>query len=104
MILPSDDNDRPAREEPAGEEETLLALRRNFFELRDAQSQFEALWYSTGRGEFLPGEESLDRVLGAITGQVELIGRAFGSLRVLREGGRGEDHRHPDSSEPERPR
>jgi len=102
MILPSDD--RPPSEEPPGEEDTFLAaLRKHFFELQDAQSEFEALWYTTGRGEFLPGEESLERVLGAITGQVELIGRAFGSLRMLRECGRGEDQRHPDSSEPERP-
>jgi len=106
MILPSDANDHSPSEEPLGkEDDTLLALRKHFFELQDAQSEFEALWYTTGRGELLPDVQDLERVLGAIAGRVELIGQAFGSLRIQREHGgeHGEDDPH-SSSEPERPR
>ena len=106
MIVPSDDRDRLQSEELVDEEDPVLAaLRKHFFELQDAQSEFEALWYTTGRGELLPEEQDLERVLGAIVGRVELIGQAFGSLRTQRghEGEGGEDDPH-SSNEPERPR
>ena len=90
MILPSDDP-------PLSEEDTVLALRTYFFELQSAHTEFEALWYTTGRGELLPEEQTLGRVLGAIAGRAELIEQAFVSLRLLRE--------HPHLTvEPKRPR
>jgi hypothetical protein len=76
---------QPPTEKPLSEEDTVLALRNYFHQLQFAQCEFEELWYATGQGDRLPGEQALKQLLRRIAGRAELMEVAFVWLRMLRE-------------------